>query len=79
MGVGGADNAWWLDVREWGRQSPYASFFDIDWEPPDRALHNRMLAPFLGAPYGEVLASGDLTAEEFDAWVVPADMTHPSA
>jgi fumarate hydratase class II len=25
------------------------------------------------------LASGDLTAEEFDAWVVPADMTHPSA
>ena len=25
------------------------------------------------------LASGDLTGEEFDAWVVPADMTHPSA
>ncbi|TCZ54277.1 malto-oligosyltrehalose synthase [Roseicella aquatilis] len=61
MGVGGADNAWWLDVLEWGRQSPYATFFDIDWEPPDRSLSNRMLAPFLGAPYGEVLASGDLT------------------
>jgi len=60
MGVGGADNAWWLDVLEWGRQSPYAAFFDIDWEPPDRTLHNRLLAPFLGAPYGEVLASGDL-------------------
>ena len=58
MGVGGADNAWWLDVLEWGRQSLYASFFDIDWEPPDRALPNRMLAPFLGAPYGEVLAIG---------------------
>ncbi len=25
------------------------------------------------------LASGDLTGEQFDAWVVPADMTHPSA
>jgi len=25
------------------------------------------------------LESGDLTAEEFDAWVVPVDMTHPSA
>ena len=25
------------------------------------------------------LASGDLTGEEFDAWVVPGDMTHPSA
>lgn len=24
------------------------------------------------------LATGDLTAEEFDAWVVPIDMTHPS-
>ena len=24
------------------------------------------------------LASGDLTGDEFDAWVVPADMTHPS-
>ncbi|MFC7476632.1 malto-oligosyltrehalose synthase [Dankookia sp. GCM10030260] len=66
MGVGGADNAWWLDVLEWGRQSPYAGFFDIDWDPPDRALANRMLAPFLGAPYGEVLASGDLKLQ-FDA------------
>ncbi|HYZ34252.1 MAG TPA: malto-oligosyltrehalose synthase [Crenalkalicoccus sp.] len=60
MGVGGADNTWWLDVLEWGRQSPYAAYFDIDWEPPDRSLQNRLLAPFLGAPYGEVLASGDL-------------------
>ena len=25
------------------------------------------------------IASGNLTAEEFDAWVVPVDMTHPSA
>ncbi|MBK1660291.1 malto-oligosyltrehalose synthase [Paracraurococcus ruber] len=60
MGVGGSDNAWWLDVLEWGRQSPYAGFFDIDWDPPDRSLSNRMLMPFLGAPYGEALGSGDL-------------------
>ena len=66
MGVGGADNAWWLDVLEWGRQSLYAGFFDIDWEPPDRSLQNRLLAPFLGAPYGEVLDSGELTLQ-FDA------------
>ncbi len=61
MGVGGADNHWWLDVLEWGRASPYAEFFDIDWNPPDAWLQNRLLAPFLGAPYGEVLAAGDLT------------------
>ena len=32
MGVGGADNAWWLSVLEWGELSPYAQAFDIDWE-----------------------------------------------
>ena len=31
MGVGRADNAWWLDVLEWGQKSPYADVFDIDW------------------------------------------------
>ena len=61
MGVGGADNGWWLDVLEWGRRSPFAEFFDIDWDPPDPLLRDRMLAPFLGAPYGTVLESGDLT------------------
>jgi len=60
MGVGGADNALWLDVLEWGRASPYATWFDIDWEPADPRLHGRVLAPFLGAPYGEALAAGDL-------------------
>ena len=59
MGVGD-DNAWWLDVLEWGRTSPYADFFDIDWDPPDPALRGRLLAPFLGASYGEVLEAGDL-------------------
>ena len=38
MGVGGNDNAWWLDVLEWGRGSPYAEYFDIDWDPPDASL-----------------------------------------
>ena len=32
MGVQHADNAWWLDVLEWGPKSPYAASFDIDWE-----------------------------------------------
>lgn len=26
------ENPWWLDVIEKGSESPYASFFDIDWE-----------------------------------------------
>ena len=60
MGVGGDDNAWWLDVLEWGRASPYAEFFDIDWDPPDPTLRGRLLAPFLGSSYGECLRNGDI-------------------
>jgi (1->4)-alpha-D-glucan 1-alpha-D-glucosylmutase len=60
MGVGGADNAWWLDVLEWGRASPYADFFDIDWNPPDPDLRGKVLVPFLGEPYGKCLAQGDI-------------------
>ncbi len=60
MAVGGADNPWWLDVLENGRDSPYAHFFDIDWDTPDERLRGKILAPFLGMPYGETLAAGDL-------------------
>ncbi|MGY6569864.1 MAG: alpha-amylase family glycosyl hydrolase, partial [Salinarimonas sp.] len=60
MAVGGAENAWWLDVLENGALSPYADFFDIDWDPPDPALKDKVLAPFLGEPYGIVLTAGDL-------------------
>ncbi len=63
MAVGRADNAWWLDVLEWGRDSPYAGFFDIDWDVPDPQLHHRVLAPFLGKPYGEALAESEIKLE----------------
>ena len=66
MGVGGADNEWWLDVLEWGRASAYAEYFDIDWDPPNASLRGRMLAPFLGSPYGDCLANKELTLQ-FDA------------
>ncbi|MCB5191459.1 malto-oligosyltrehalose synthase [Methylobacillus arboreus] len=60
MGVGGAENPWWQHVFEWGRNSPYATWFDIDWDSTDPALHGKILAPFLGDPYGEVLDKGEL-------------------
>ncbi|MCB5186745.1 malto-oligosyltrehalose synthase [Methylobacillus caricis] len=60
MGVGGAENPWWQHVFEWGQNSPYAFWFDIDWHSTDPALHNKILAPFLGEPYGEVLDKGEL-------------------
>ena len=60
MAVGQADNRWWRDVLRNGRDSAHAELFDIDWEPADPALRAKVAAPFLGAPYAEVLASGDL-------------------
>jgi len=60
MGVGGGDNPWWLDVLRNGVNSLYAPFFDIDWTPLNRALTGKVLAPFLGEPYGTCLEKGDL-------------------
>jgi len=60
MAVGGDDNAWWMDVLEKGESSPHAGLFDIDWRGPDTTLQGKVLAPFLGAPYGEALEAGDV-------------------
>ncbi len=65
MGVGGADNPWWLDVLEWGESSPYSAFFDINWSPNER-LRGKVLLPFLGDHYGRVLESGQL-----ELWLDP--------
>src|SRR3546814_20557251 len=64
--VGGHDNARWLEVLEWGRHSRHANFFDIDWGVVDPALNGRVAVPFLGKPYGEALADGELELA-FDA------------
>ncbi|MFJ3484944.1 malto-oligosyltrehalose synthase [Pseudomonas sp. NPDC090202] len=61
MAVGGDDNPWWLDLLEWGRRSPYAKFFDIQWNSPDTLLKGQLLLPFLSTDYGTVLQNGDVT------------------
>lgn len=66
MGIAGGHNAWWLDILEWGRHSAHARYFDIDWHSPDPALRGKVLAPCLGAQYGEELAAGRITLA-FDA------------
>jgi len=60
MAVGGSGNAWWLDVLEWGRKSPYSQFFDIQWNSPDPLLEGQLLVPFLGSDYGEALQQGTI-------------------
>ncbi|WP_439815441.1 malto-oligosyltrehalose synthase [Zavarzinia sp. CC-PAN008] len=60
MGVGQGDNAWWLDVLEWGPDSPHAASFDIDWNVPLPGRQNTVLLPILGDSYGAVLEAGDI-------------------
>jgi (1->4)-alpha-D-glucan 1-alpha-D-glucosylmutase len=66
MGIGCADNAWWLDVLEWGQKSPYAASFDIDWDLLPHRRSGGVLLPILGTPYGHALEHGDIVLR-FDA------------
>ena len=54
-------NDWWRDVLENGPSSPYARFFDIDWQPIKPELRDRLLLPILGEQYGDTLERGLLT------------------
>lgn len=60
MCVAHPSNKWWWDVLENGPSSAYASYFDIDWNPPKAELANKVLLPVLGDQYGKVLEAGQL-------------------
>jgi (1->4)-alpha-D-glucan 1-alpha-D-glucosylmutase len=66
MGIARGANPWWQDVLENGRSSPFASYFDIDWEPIRQELRGKVLIPTLGDHYGVVLERGELRLR-FDA------------
>jgi (1->4)-alpha-D-glucan 1-alpha-D-glucosylmutase len=48
-------NEWWWDVLENGPSSPFARYFDINWNPPKHDLVNKVLLPILGDQYGRIL------------------------
>ncbi|HEV3021352.1 MAG TPA: malto-oligosyltrehalose synthase, partial [Pirellulales bacterium] len=60
MGISDVNNRLWQDVLENGPGSPYADFFDIDWDPPVEKLKHKVLLPFLGDQYGKVLENQEL-------------------
>lgn len=74
MGVHFADNAWWLDVLEWGRASPHTESFDIDWDTLPYRTKGAILLPILGSSYGEALENGEIELRfdskegSFSAW-----------
>ena len=58
MGVN-TENVWWMDVLKHGPASVYSGYFDIDWQPKNRAMDNKVLLPVLGDHYGRVLEAGE--------------------
>jgi isoamylase len=53
MGIGSGENALWNDVLENGAGSVWADFFDVEWQPPASALHDKVLLPVLGRQFGQ--------------------------
>jgi (1->4)-alpha-D-glucan 1-alpha-D-glucosylmutase len=60
MGIGESSNGWWMDVLENGPGSSYAAYFDIDWQPINPHLENKVLLPILEDQYGNILEDGKL-------------------
>jgi (1->4)-alpha-D-glucan 1-alpha-D-glucosylmutase len=56
----GKENRYWWDVLENGTSSRYASFFDIDWQPMEERLRDKVLVPILSDQYGKVLQTGGI-------------------
>ncbi len=68
----GPRNTYWQDVLAYGPHSPFAPYFDIDWNPIKPELQGKILLPFLGKPYGDVLDAGEITLQYEDGYVYAA-------
>ena len=63
MSVGSDENPWWQDVLENGPSSPFATCFDIEWQPLKPDLADKVLLPVLGDQFGKVLEDGQLVLQ----------------
>lgn len=59
VGIAGAANPWWRSVLCYGERSPYADYFDIDWDAPQLPA-GTLLLPVLGEALGVELAAGNV-------------------
>ncbi len=73
-------NQWWNDVLRHGQASRFARMFDIDWNPPQAPLRDRLVLPILLAPLEQALRRGEitvaLTGDEF--WLRYRDRNLPT-
>jgi len=60
MAISGRRNRYWWDVLENGPSSRYSSYFDIDWQPHQEKLRNKLLVPILGDHYGRAISRREI-------------------
>lgn len=60
MGTG-ATNWFWEDLLASGQRSPYARWFDIDWDAPESWLRGRVMLPVLEDELESVLARAEIS------------------
>lgn len=84
MGISGGANAYWQDVLENGRTSPFAEYFDIDWDVVKPEQRDKVLLPILGEFYGVVLENGEIQLQFEDGrfilryWETPLPVAPPT-
>lgn len=62
-----SSNAMLMDIFERGTGSVYHEFFDVVWDHLRENLRGKLIAPFLGSPYGETLEKKELTLQYDEA------------
>lgn len=60
VGIGDGANHWWREVLRYGQNSPFAQYFDIDWEAQPQMASGVLVFPILGQPFGAALEAGEL-------------------
>ncbi len=60
MAAAAEQNPWWWDLLENGPASRYATYFDIEWDPPRKPHSHVVVVPILDDHYGRVLEAGEI-------------------
>ncbi|HEX5502381.1 MAG TPA: malto-oligosyltrehalose synthase [Thermomicrobiales bacterium] len=70
VGLAGGANPWWRDVLRHGPASPYAPYFDINWDAQPHLPSGKLVYPILGRPFGAALEAGELRLDLADGDLV---------
>ena len=54
-------NAWIFNLFEWGEDSPYYHYFDVNWNHPDADLSGKVMLPVLGDQPKKLIRSGEIS------------------